>query len=204
MGLYCRHVLPWLTDLTMRSPEAKRYRQRLVPEAEGRVLEIGIGSGLNLPFYGPRIEHLYGLDPSPQLLRMAGRRAQLEGRDVELLPCSAEQIPLPDRCLDTVISTWTLCSIPDADRALHEARRVLQPGGQLLFVEHGLAPDAGVRAWQHRLTPMWARIAGGCHLDRKIDALITAAGFRLEELGTEYAKGPRVMTYMYFGRARPA
>ena len=203
MSLYYRYIFPRLLDLSMRSAEVQRYRQQLVPHAKGRVLEIGIGSGLNLPFYGPEVEHLYGLDPSPELRRIAGRRANRMGRDVELLNGSAEQIALADHSVDTVVSTWTLCSIPDAPRALHEAHRVLKPTGVLLFVEHGLAPDAGVRAWQHRITPMWARLAGGCQLDRKIDALITAAGFHLERLQREYAKGPKLMTYMYCGRARP-
>jgi ubiquinone/menaquinone biosynthesis C-methylase UbiE len=140
----------------MRSAEVQRYRQQLVPQAKGRVLEIGIGSGLNLPFYGAQVEHLYGLEPSPKLRQLARRRACSAQRDVELLDGSAEQIPLGIQSVDMVVSTWTLCSIPDANQALNEVRRVLRPGGELLFVEHGLAPDAGVRVWQHRLTPLWA------------------------------------------------
>ncbi len=196
MGLYYRFIFPRLLDLSMRSPEAKRYRERLVTQARGRVLEIGIGSGLNLPFYGPEVEYLYALEPSAELRRMAAQQGRQAQRDIELLNSSAEQIPLGNQSVDTVVSTWTLCSIPDASRALGEVRRVLRPGGELLFVEHGLAPDAGVRVWQHRLTPLWAHCAGGCQLDRKIDALISTAGFRFEELHTEYAKGPRLMTYM--------
>jgi ubiquinone/menaquinone biosynthesis C-methylase UbiE len=204
VGLYYRYIFPRLLDLSMRSAEVQRYRQRLVPQARGRVLEIGIGSGLNLPFYGAEVEQLYGLEPSPELREMAARRAHRAHRDVELLDGSAEQIPLADESLDMVVSTWTLCTVVDVERALREVRRVLRPGGELSFVEHGLAPDAGVRTWQHRLSPLWARCAGGCHLDRRIDELIAAAGFRLDELHTEYAKGPRLMTYMYSGRARPA
>jgi ubiquinone/menaquinone biosynthesis C-methylase UbiE len=204
MGLYYSVVFPWLLDLSMRNSEVTRYREQLVPQAKGRVLEIGIGSGLNLPFYGPQVEHLYGLDPSPELRRMASRRADRAGRNVDFLSGSAEQIALPDQSVDTVISTWTLCSIADAERALHEVRRVLDAQGQLLFVEHGISPDARVRAWQRRLTPCWSKVAGGCRLDRRIDSLIATAGFRLEGLRTEYAKGPKAMTYMYCGSARPA
>src|SRR5689334_16971227 len=203
VGLYYRYIFPRLMDLSMRSAEVQRYRQQLVPQAKGRVLEIGIGSGLNLPFYGAQVEHLYGLEPSPELRGMALRRARRARCDVELLDGVAEQIPLADQSVDMVLSTWTMCTIVDVQGALREIRRVLRPGGELAFVEHGLAPDPGVRIWQHRLSPVWARCAGGCHLDRKIDTLIAAAGFRLDELHAEYAKGPRVMTYMYSGHARP-
>ncbi|HZR03098.1 MAG TPA: class I SAM-dependent methyltransferase [Burkholderiales bacterium] len=204
MGLYYRYIFPRLLDLSMRNPEVKRYREQLVPQAKGCVLEIGIGSGLNLPFYGPQVEHLYGLEPCPELRQMARQRAGRAQRDVELLNGTAEQIPLANQTVDNVVSTWTMCSVADVDRALREVRRVLRPGGELLFVEHGLAPDAAVSAWQRRLTPLWSRCAGGCHLDCKIDALIADAGFRLDELHTEYAKGPKLMAYMYLGHARPA
>ncbi|HTL91175.1 MAG TPA: class I SAM-dependent methyltransferase [Steroidobacteraceae bacterium] len=203
MSWYYRRLFPWLLDLSMKHPEVERYRRLLVPQAKGRVLEIGIGSGLNLPFYGAQIEQVCGLEPSAELREMAARRAQKSGRSVELLDGSAERILLPDHSVDCVVSTWTLCSIPDVKRALHEVRRVLKPDGELLFVEHGLAPDRGVQIWQHRLTPWWSRIAGGCHLDRNMQALISGAGFGLHDLHTEYAKGPRLMTYMYWGRARP-
>jgi ubiquinone/menaquinone biosynthesis C-methylase UbiE len=202
MSLYERWIFPRILDLSMRSQEVTRYRKQLVPQAKGQVLEIGMGSGLNLPFYGPDVERLYGLEPSAELRTMASRRVQKAGVGLTLLDCSAEQIRLGDRSMDTVVMTWTLCTIPDAARALAEVHRVLKPGGDLLFAEHGLARDAGVRVWQHRLTPLWTRIAGGCHLNRKIDDLISGAAFRLEELRTEYAKGPRPMTFMYVGRAR--
>ena len=204
MGLYYRYIFPRLLDLSMRGAEVQRYRQQLVPQAKGRVLEIGIGSDLNLPFYGVQVEHLYGLEPSPELREMAGRRPHRARCDVELLDGSAEQIPLGNQSVDMVVSTWTLCTVASVERALREVRRVLRPGGELSFVEHGVAPDPGVRTWQHRLTPLCARCAGGCHLDRKIDELIAAAGFRLDELHTEYAKGPKLMTYMYSGLVRPA
>lgn len=201
MSFYRSHIFPWLVDVSMRTALIQRYREEVVPQAKGKVLEIGIGSGLNFPFYSSEVEQLYGLDPSPELQAMAAKRAREAGRDVELLEGSAEDIALPDHSLDTVISTWTLCSIPDVERALRELRRVLKPGGQLLFVEHGLAPEPNIQRWQHRLNPLWSRVSGGCNMDRKIDALILGAGFRCAQLRTEYAKGPKVMTYMYRGRA---
>ncbi len=204
MRIYERWLLPRLIDLAMRNKEATRYRQKMIPGARGRVLEIGVGSGLNLPFYGPEVAHLYALDPSEALLAMAGRKRAPGGVPVEFLQGSAEEIPLATRSIDTVVTTWTLCTVPDATRALREARRLLGPGGALLFVEHGLAPDPGVERWQLRLNPVWRRCSGGCNLDRKIDRLIREAGFEILELENEYAKGPRPFTYMYFGRARPA
>jgi ubiquinone/menaquinone biosynthesis C-methylase UbiE len=204
MNCYERWVLPRLLDLSMRNKEARRYRERVIPEATGRVLEIGSGSGLNLPFYGGRVEHLFALEPSPQLRRMAGRRSKDARFPIEFLDRSAEEIPLERHSVDTAVTTWTLCTIPDAVRALEEMKRVLKPKGVLLFVEHGLAPDPGVRAWQDRLNPLWRRIGGGCNLNRKIDDLIARSGFRLADLKTEYAKGPKPMSFIYCGRARPA
>ena len=204
MSFYQHWVLPWVIDLTMRNKEARRYRERVIPQANGLVLEIGSGSGLNLPFYGPAVRHLFALEPSPQLRKMAGRRTTGTRFPVEFLDSSAEEIPLDRGSVDTVVTTWSLCTIPDAGRALDEMRRVLKPGGVLLFVEHGLAPDAVVRAWQHRLNPIWNRIGGGCNLNRKIDSLIVQSGFGLAELETEYVKGPKPMTFTYSGRAVPA
>ena len=201
MDFYECWVLPWLIELSMRNKEARRYREQVIPLATGRVLEVGIGSGLNLPFYGAGVRHLFALEPSPQLRKMASRRTKDTRFTVEFLDRSAEEIPLDRASVDTVVTTWTLCTIPDAVRALKEMRRVLKPSGSLLFAEHGLAPDAGVRAWQCRLNPLWNRIAGGCNLDRRIDELIGSAGFRIVGLSTEYAKGPRLMSYVYFGRA---
>lgn len=202
-GFYERHVLPWLIEIAMRNKEATRYRERVIPRATGRVLEVGIGSGLNLPFYGAGVSHLFALEPSPELRRMAGRRTRDTGFTVEFIDRPAEEIPLERASVDTVVTTWTLCTIPDADRALQEMKRVLKPAGALLFVEHGLAPDAGVRAWQRRLNPLWNRIGGGCNLDRKIDELIARSGFRLGELETEYVKGLKPMSFTYSGWARP-
>lgn len=203
MSFYEKYVLPRLIDLAMRNKEATRLRQLIVPQAAGRVLEIGIGSGLNLPFYGPQVKHLFGLEPSPELIGLAGRKTGGAPFPVDFLAAGAEHIPLEDGSVDTVLTTWTLCSIPDAHQALCEARRVLKPDGRLLFLEHGLAQEAGVQRWQRRLTPLWRRVTGGCHLDRSIGELVAAAGFRIEALDTGYAQGPRVMAFIYRGSGVP-
>lgn len=166
--------------------------------ARGRVLEVGIGAGANLPFYGPGASEIFGLDPSARLLQMAAR----EGGPVRLIEGSAEAIPLETASMDTVVTTWTLCSIPDAHAALAEMRRVLKPGGRLLFVEHGLSPDKRVRWFQNRLTPVWRRLAGGCHMNRPIGTLIREAGWEMEKIDTGYLRGPNPATYMYEGSAR--
>jgi ubiquinone/menaquinone biosynthesis C-methylase UbiE len=204
MSFYQDRILPHLVHLSMRQRNLVAYRQRVIAAAEGRVVEIGVGSGLNLPLYTGRVEHVIGLDPSPRLLEMASEAKDKAAVPVELLEDSAEAIPLDDNSVDTVVTTWTLCTIPDAMRALGEMRRVLKPGGQLLFVEHGRSPDASVRRWQDRLTPMWRRVGGGCHLNRAIDELIAGSGFRIERLDTGYMVGPKPMTFMYEGRARSA
>jgi ubiquinone/menaquinone biosynthesis C-methylase UbiE len=204
MSFYERWLLPRLVDLSMRNREATRYREQVIPAAHGRVLELGAGSGINLPFYSSSVTHLLALDPSEPLLAMARVKRAAAGFPVEFLTQSAEELALESRSVDTVVTTWTLCSIPDAVRALREARRVLKPGGTLLFVEHGLAPDASVQRWQRRLNPMWRCVVGGCNLDRRIDQLIRQAGFDIVDLKNEYLKGPRPLTYTYCGRARPA
>jgi SAM-dependent methyltransferase len=200
MGIYARWVLPWLIDRTMQCPQATCYREALIPQARGCVLEIGIGSGLNCPFYSPAVERIVGLDPSGELLRRAAVRSSGASQPIHLVQGSAEAIPLRSETMDTVVVTWALCSIPDVRRALSEMRRVLRPDGQLLFVEHGLAPDPPVARWQHRLDPLWTRVS--CHLDRPMDALIAEAGFRIADLQTGYlGQGPRFTTFMYSGRA---
>lgn len=185
----------------MAREEATRLRAAYVPAARGVVLEIGIGSGLNLPFYTSAVTHLHGVDPSAELLAMARDKVAAAPFPVELLNREAGQIPLADASIDTVVVTWSLCSIANPTGALREMRRVLKPGGALIFVEHGLSPDAGVRKWQNRLTPVWRLFTGGCHLNRKMDDLIRSAGFTIAELRTEYVPGPRAFTYMYEGRA---
>jgi ubiquinone/menaquinone biosynthesis C-methylase UbiE len=201
MNLYERWVLPPILDLIMRQKHLTKYRRAVVAAARGRVLEIGVGSGLNFPLYGKQVELVYGIDPSPRLLAIARRRAAASGVPVELLQGSATAIPLANDTIDTVVMTWTLCSIPDPLAALREMRRVLKPNGKLYFVEHGLSPEPSIENWQHRITPAWRRMAGGCHLDRKIDELIRLAGFDLTNLQVEYAPGPRTMSYMYEGCA---
>ena len=203
MGFYQSSILPLLIDLVMRQRNLAAYRNRVVPAAEGRVLEIGIGSGLNLPFYSQKAELVIGLDPSPKLLAMARQAGHPVSGPVEFVEGSAEAIPLEAGSIDTVLTTWTLCSIPDAACSLREMYRVLKPGGRLLFVEHGRSPDPRVRRWQDRLTPAWRRIGGGCHLNRAIGALIEDAGFQFERIETGYMRGPKPMTFMYEGSARP-
>jgi ubiquinone/menaquinone biosynthesis C-methylase UbiE len=202
MGFYQNRILPRLIHFAMGQDDLKVYRCRVVSAAAGRVLEIGIGSGLNLPFYGGSVTEVIGLDPSAQLLAMA-QRAIRPRVPIDFIEGSAEAIPLENASVDAVLTTWTLCSIPDAGRALREMRRVLKIGGVLLFAEHGRAPDAGVRWWQDRLTPIWKRFGGGCHLNRPIGDLIASAGFRVERLENGYMRGPNPLTYMYEGSARP-
>jgi ubiquinone/menaquinone biosynthesis C-methylase UbiE len=202
LGFYQRRILPRLLHFGMRQKQLVPLRERLVAGARGRVLEIGVGSGLNLPFYPRELDLLLGLDPSRELLAMARRQASWVHFPVELCEGHAEEIPLDDSAVDYVVMGWTLCSVADPLRTLAEIRRVLRPGGTLFFVEHGLAPEPGVARWQDRLTPVWRRLAGGCHLNRPIDRLIEASGLRLADVETGYLiSGPRFATYHYRGRA---
>jgi ubiquinone/menaquinone biosynthesis C-methylase UbiE len=203
VGFYQRHIVPCLTHLAMGQKQLLPFRRRVIGAAEGRVLEIGIGSGLNLPLYGANVSSVIGLEPSPELLRMAQSRVAAAPVPTMLLDASAEAIPFDAASVDTVVTTWTLCTIPDASRALAEMRRVLRPGGALLFVEHGRAPSPSLARWQDRLDPLWSRLAGGCHLNRKMDDLLTAAGFRIEKLAHPHLSGPPTHTFLYEGRARP-
>ena len=203
--IYRRYVLPPLVGFAMKYKDLTAKRAEMMPLARGRVLEVGIGSGLNLPFYGEAVERLDGVDPSAELLRQARERAKEVSFPVELHEASAEKLPLDDRCIDTAVMTWTLCSIAAPDAAMQELRRVLKPTGMLLFAEHGLSPEPKVAAWQRRLDPCWTRLAGGCHLNRRIDELIRSSGFELTDVTTGYLPGLRLMawgTYMYQGRAR--
>ena len=203
MGFYADVILPRLCDLAMRNRRLVPYRERVIAAAEGRVLEIGIGSGLNLPFYRPAVHEVLGIEPAPRLIGMAQCASRAVSMPVSFIEGSAEAIPLDDHSIDSVVTTWTLCTIPQVGAALGEMRRVLRPGGQLLFVEHGLAPDEGVRRWQDRLTPLWRCISGGCHLNRPIRTLIENAGFRYERIETGYMPGPKPMAFLYEGRAKP-
>lgn len=202
MGLYDRHILPHLIDFACGMDAVMKARSQIVPLAHGRVLEIGIGSGLNLSFYDPqRVEVVVGVDPSAEMQALARERAALCQVPVEMIALELGQIQAADASFDDIVCTFTLCTIPDAIAALREMRRVLKPGGRLLFCEHGLAPDLPVVRWQKRLTPLWKPLAGGCHLDRDIPALIGAGGFHIRELSTGYLKGPRPMTHVYRGWA---
>ena len=204
MGFYNRWILPQVIELTMRQKNFAPFRERTAGAARGRVLEIGIGSGLNLSSFRPDIESVCGVDPSAELLAKARDRVENVGFPVRLLEASSEKLPLENRSFDTVVMTFTLCSIPDAAAALLEIRRVLKPEGELLFAEHGRAPDSDVMLWQDRITPIWKLIGGGCHLNRKVDYLIQAAGFRLERLSAGYQKfAPRPFSFFYEGVARP-
>jgi ubiquinone/menaquinone biosynthesis C-methylase UbiE len=203
MGLYARCILPPLLDFAMRNAEVTRFRERLVPGARGVVLEIGVGSGLNFRFYSSAVRRIVAIDPSWELLRMARKRLNTAGTPIDLVEASAESLPIKTASIDTVVMTFTLCSIANPKSALREIRRVLKSTGELRFAEHGLAPEVGVQRWQRRLNPMWRRVAGGCNLDRKMDELIGSSGFRLVGCGAGYAKGPRPMTYVYCGGAQP-
>jgi ubiquinone/menaquinone biosynthesis C-methylase UbiE len=199
---YDRHILPCLIDLACGIEPVRRQREKIVPRAEGRVLEIGIGTGLNMRHYNTaKVGKITGLDPAVQMHRLASKRIAQAGLDVELVGLSAEQIPLDDASFDCVVVTYTLCSIPDPVTALKEMRRVLKADGRLLFCEHGRAPDESVRRWQDRLTPYWKKIAGGCHLNRNIPALINEAGFACQDLQAMYLPGLRPLTYNYWGEA---
>lgn len=202
MNFYDRYVLPRLINLVMQSKADRAERAKLIPLASGTVLEVGMGSALNIPFYGSRVRRLYGVDPSLELWRLGRKRVRNAPFPVSFLASSGEHIPLRDMAVDTVVSTWTLCTIPDPRAALAEVRRLLKADGHFLFIEHGLAPEPGVRAWQSRLTPMWKRVAGGCHMDRPIDAVIRGAGFRFVTSETGYGSGPKVLAYLYRGVAQ--
>jgi len=204
MNPYDRFLLPHLIDWVCALPQLGRERERIVPRADGKVLEVGIGSGHNLAHYRrDRVAMLTGIDPGA-LRHQTEKRALKAHIPLELLPLSAESIPVEVESFDTVISTFTLCSIPRIDRALEEMHRVLKPGGRFLFLEHGAAPEPGVRRWQDRLTPLWKPLAGGCHLNREIPELIRDAGFEILEQSSRYLQGPRIFGYIYRGEARAA
>lgn len=203
MGFYGKYVLPTLIELALKNKAAQAERARFVPQATGVVLEIGVGSGLNIPIYGGGVRKLYALDPSAELLKMARRRAGRATFPVEFLQHPAEAIPLGDGSVDTVVTTWTLCTIPDAVAALREMRRVLRPDGRMIFIEHGRSTDPGVVRWQDRLTPLWRKVSGGCHLNRPIDQLLAQGGFQVSEIARGYMAGPRIGAYLYRGIARP-
>ncbi len=206
MGFYERHVLPGLLTFACGRKSFRDQRAKIVPLAEGRVLEVGIGSGLNFPFYeAAKVDRVIGLDPAEELWARAARRARAVPFEIEYLPLEGERIPLAPSSVDTVLVTYTLCTIPQAVTALEGMRRVLKPGGRLLFCEHGKAPDAAVRRWQGRVNPAWGCVFGGCNLDRDIPALLHAGGFRIDRMERGYvARMPRFAGFNYWGSAVPA
>jgi len=200
LGIYSRWIFPTLIDKSMRNRFVAEFRVPLIARATGRVLEVGIGSGLNLPLFSDAVEHVTGLDPSAELLRLAA--VQQASRPFALVQANAEAIPFAASTFDSVVLAWSLCSTRDAASALAEIRRVLRPDGQLLFAEHGLAADPAVGAWQRRLDPLWVRIS--CHLDLDVKQLLEHGGFDITELETGHlGEGPKIMTFMYRGRAQP-
>ena len=206
MGFYQRHVLPRVVDLLCGAEALSELRAAVVPRAAGRVLEVGFGTGLNLRWYDPaRVERLIALEPAEEMLARARERSRAARFPVEPVALEGERIPLETASVDTVVVTFTLCTIPDPRLALEGMRRVLRPGGRLLFCEHGLAPDAAVARWQRRINPLWRRAFGGCHLDRDVPALLAAGGFRVDELTADWlAGGPRFASFFYRGAATPA
>jgi len=203
MGFYDRHILPFLLNAAMSAKPITYQRRKIVPRAEGRVLEIGFGAGHNLPFYDPaKVTHLWALEPSAEMRARAATRVSASSIAPEFLDLPGEQIPLEDETVDTILVTYTLCTIPDVMTALAGMRRVLKPSGRLLFCEHGEAPDESVQRWQRRITPLWKTIGGGCDVGRPIPKLIGEAGFRIEGLETMYLPGtPRFAGFNYWGSA---
>lgn len=203
MSWYEDRLLPRLTNLVCGARPATKQRRKIVPRAEGDVLEIGFGSGLNLPFYdSTKVGRVWGLEPSEGMRRLAEKRLRETEVDVELIDLPGEEIPLEDDSVDTVLVTYTLCTIPDVMPALAGMRRVLKPGGRLLYCEHGKALDEGVYKWQERLNPGWQRLAGGCNMHRDIPALLDESGFAVEDDNRMYIPGLRVLSYNFWGVAR--
>ncbi|MBT4522954.1 MAG: class I SAM-dependent methyltransferase [Halieaceae bacterium] len=206
MSFYDTHILPHFINCACGTKAIMKQREKVVPLASGTVLEIGIGTGLNLPLYDAgKVERLIGLDPSEKSWELAGARARALDFEVEFIGLPGEQIPLEDQSVDTVMVTFSLCTIPDPVAALKGMQRVLRPGGKLIFCEHGMAPDANIRKWQGRINPLWRKIAGGCNLNRDIPDLLQQGGFSLGAVETLYLPGtPRFAGFNYWGSASPS
>lgn len=203
MSFYDDRILPHLINFACGTKPVLKQREKIVPQAEGRILEIGMGSGLNIPFYQPeKVDKVWGLEPSEGMREKARPRVEAAPFELEWLDLPGEEIPLDDNSADTVVLTYTLCTIPDWLKAVQQMRRVLKPGGKLLFSEHGKAPDEAIRRWQNRINPYWNKIAGGCHLNRDIPLMLQEGGFQLKELETLYVpKTPKTMGFTYWGFA---
>lgn len=202
MGFYSDQILPRMTHWLMRAGPITELRQRALAGAVGSVLEIGFGSGLNLPHYPPEVRGLMMVEPSAVARAIAARAIAQAPFPTDFVGLGGQRLVLETETVDCAVSTWTLCTIPDAGRALEELARVLKPGGRFLFVEHGLSPDPGVAKWQHRLDGLQGKIAGGCHLDRNMETLIGASPLKIERLDKFYVNGPKTHAYMYLGEAR--
>ena len=204
MSFYDKYILPKVLNCTCASKPIRYQRDKIVPLAEGVVLDVGIGSGLNIPFYNKsKINYLYGLDPSKELLDIAKSVANEENLEIEFLECGAESMPLPDKSIDTVLITYTMCTIPDVALSNSEIMRVLKDDGKLLFCEHGLAPDKNIAKWQKRINPLWGKIAGGCNLNRDIPKLISSSGFKISNMEEMYLPStPKFAGYNYWGVAK--
>jgi len=204
MGVYSERILPHLIDGACGTSGVRELRERLVPSASGRVLEVGMGSGLNLPFYDrDQVEFVWGLEPSAGMRRKAEPAIEASDIDVRVLDLPGEEIPLDDASVDTVVLTYTLCSIAEWHLALDQMRRVLKPGGRVLFSEHGLAPDDAVQRWQRRLNPWWNRLAGGCNLDRPIVSGLVETGFRIDRVESGYRGRPHAASFVSWGFCSP-
>ena len=204
MSFYDKYILPKFLNCACGSKPINYQREKIVPLAEGTVLDVGIGSGLNIPYYNKsKIKCLYGLDPSIELLNLAKSLAKKNELEIEFLECGAEAIPLPNDSIDTVVITYTLCTIPDTQLSNQEIMRVLKPNGKLLFCEHGLAPDINIAKWQKRINPIWNKIAGGCNLNRDIPKLIRSSGFKISNMEEMYLPStPKFAGYNYWGVAK--
>jgi len=201
VGFYREHVLPRLVDRTCGTGELREWRKRVTAGLSGTVVEIGFGSGLNLPAYPPEVHLVYAVEPALTARRLAEERIAASHVHVEHVALRGESIPLDDGSCDGALSTFTLCTIPDVEAALAEVLRVLRPGGRFHFLEHGRSPDPSVAAWQRRLEPMQKRLADGCHLTRDAAELVRAAGFEIERVESRYAKGPKPWTWLTEGVA---
>jgi SAM-dependent methyltransferase len=201
VGFYQDEIVPRVINAVMNTGEFSRIRERVAADLRGEVLEVGFGSGLNVTHYPPEVSRVLAVDPATVGRRLAAKRIAISPVSVEFIGLDGQQIPLESASVDQVLTTWTLCSIPDVERALSEIRRVLRPGGSLHFVEHGRSPDRGVARWQDRLTPLQRRVAGGCHLNRPIDQLVAGSGLTIARLNNYYAKGPKTFGYMFEGTA---
>jgi len=203
MGFYADTIVPRLVTCACGTKPILKQREKVVPEARGQVLEIGVGSGHNLPYYRKdQVERIVGIDPCSTSWALAQPRAKTLGVPIEFIEGSAESMPLPDASFDTVLMTYSLCTIPDAQAALHEMRRVLKPDGRLVFCEHGEAPHAAVARWQQRVNPLWRKLLGGCNLNRPITRWITDAGFSIVNLDQMYLPGtPRIAGFNVWGSA---